>query len=685
MPAQRSRLAPAPAVKAPTAGKSEAEKQTQKRADDRRRALANVDADGVEPTDGRHSECYVVTSGGNFNLPVSHLLSCAKGKDGAPNADVGTAARTIAGRHVLAINAGVPDRKNGDLAKHYEGKLTGKGEFVPHAWDPMPEETHQQIWTAPLVQKSAKSRAPPVADERKLCKPDDHVLGVDEMYTQRQVLARYDGYNALFTAKCESFFQGFGFFKKDASGNKVMPAEPAEDAPEADKKAWNAMRNRFRQRTEMLYIAHPVPVAPAAGAEGEVFAAHGPLDPDAGARPLSHLHTTEDGNEVCVHGCHWPEAWEEWKKYEGAAHEHLYAGQLVCFASLSADMITSSPGSAPPLGLGEPGFQEEARKQTDRVSGYHQKFRAYPLQPTTVAKLQDYLKQFKLAEVFPEIVNLAPIRRTSTLDFKQWRDHSRTTLGECPALEKTTPEDLDPDTQLSTEWMAQRAALPFEPPWVPFYGYKLQNTGAPGAPAQYELVEHPNAKLKPDGRFELEVVHRNRRADKNAAPWLNIGDLEKTHPDAYHARQVALHAMYNRTFDKSGSKRKAGGGSGDGQAGAARIAELEEQLDAAQKRIKTLEAERLDAADVVPDTIELDAGYGNLNKPLTVVLKTGDATVLFKMPNGGEATTKMRLADQAPGAASLPTRVKTDGAFKLTFDGPDEPDPEQDGLDDAPM
>ena len=48
MPAQRSRLAPAPAVKAPAAGKSEAEKQTQKRADDRRRALANVDADGVE-------------------------------------------------------------------------------------------------------------------------------------------------------------------------------------------------------------------------------------------------------------------------------------------------------------------------------------------------------------------------------------------------------------------------------------------------------------------------------------------------------------------------------------------------------------------------------------------------------------------------------------------------------------
>ena len=31
----------------------------------------------------------------------------------------------------------------------------------------------------------------------------------------------------------------------------------------------------------------------------------------------------------------------------------------------------------------------------------------------------------------------------------------------------------------------------------------------------------------------------------------------------------------------------------------------------------------------------------------------------------------------------LPTRVKTDGAFKLTFDGPEEP--EQDGLDEAPM
>jgi hypothetical protein len=516
------------------------------------------------------------------------------------------------------------------------------------------------------------------------------VLGGVDMYTKRQILARYDGYNALYTAKCESFFQGFGFFKKDASGNKVMPAEPAEDAPEADKKAWNAMRNRFRQRTECLYIAHPVPVAPAAGPEGEVFPGPGaPFfdpDPDSRARPLSYFHKAEDGKEVFVYGCHRPESWKASDfvpKYEGAEHEHLYAGQLVCFASLSADMISEGPCRPRPA-LGEPGFHEEVRKQTDRVSGYHQKFRAYPLQPTTVAKLQDYLKHFKLADVFPEIMNLAPIRRTSMLDFKQWRDLNRLTLGECPALEKTEPGDLDPDTQLSIRWMQERAALPFEPPWVPFYGYKTQNTAASGAPAQYELVEYPNGKFKPDGSAELEVVHRHRRADKNAAPWLNVQDLEKTHPDAYFARQVALHAMYNRTFDKSGSKRKAGGGSGGASGGgdsAARIAELEEALDTAQKRIKTLEAERLDAADVVPDTIELDAGYGNLNKPLTVVLKTGDATVLFKMPNGGEATTKMRLADQTAGG--MPTRVKTNGAFKLTFDGPEAPEPQD--VDEAPM
>ena len=675
MPAQRSRLAPAPTVKAPTAGKSEAERLTQKRADDRRKALASVDADGVKPPDDRYSECYVVTSGGYFNLPVNHLLSCAKGKDGTSNAETGSAARTLDGRNVLTINAGVPDKKNGDLAKHYEGKLTSKGEFVPHAWEPLAEETQQQIWTAPLVQKSTKSGAPPVADERKPCKPDDYVLGA-EMYTKRQILARYDGYNALFTAKCESFFQGFGFFKKDASGNKVMPSEPAEDAPEADKKAWNAMRNRFRQRTECLYIAHPVPVAPVAGAEGEVYP---PLGDSTSKSPLSHIHKSYDGEEVLVYGCHMPDSFKK-ADYKGAEHEHLYAGQLVCFASLSADMIFEGP--CRPLALGEPGFHEEARKQTDRVSGYHQKFRAYPLQPTTVAKLQDYLKQFKLADVFPEIINLAPIRRTSTLNFKQWRDHIRLSLGECPALEKTQPGDLDPDTQLSIRWMRQRAALPFEPPWVPFYGYKTQNTAASGAPAHYDLVEYPNGKFKHDGSAELEVVHRHRRADKNAAPWLNVHDLEKTHPDAYHARQVALHAMYNRTFDKSGSKRKAGGGSdGGGSESAARIAELEEALEAAQKRIKTLEAERLDAADVVPDTIELDAGYGNLNKPLTVVLKTGDATVLFKMPNGGEATTKMRLADQAPGG--LPTRVKTSGAFKLTFDGPEEPEPQD--ADEAPM
>ena len=64
MPAQRSRLTPAPAVKVPTAAKSEAERLTQKRADDRRKALAAVDADGVEPPRLQHSECYVVTSSG---------------------------------------------------------------------------------------------------------------------------------------------------------------------------------------------------------------------------------------------------------------------------------------------------------------------------------------------------------------------------------------------------------------------------------------------------------------------------------------------------------------------------------------------------------------------------------------------------------------------------------------------
>lgn len=678
MPAQRSRLAPAPTVRAPTASKSEAERLTQKRADDRRKALSAVDADGVEPPDGHFSECYVVTSSGYFNLPVDHLLSCSKGKGGTSNAESGLAARTLDGRNVLMINAGVPDKKNGDLGKHYEGKLTSKGEFVPHAWEPLDEESQQQIWTAPLVQKSVRRGAPPVADERKPCKPDDYVLGA-EMYTKRQILARYDGYNALFTAKCESFFQGFGFFKKDASGNKVMPAEPAEDAPEADKKAWNAMRNRFRQRTECLYIAHPVPVAPVAGAEGEVYP---PLEDATSKSPLSHIHKSDDGEEVIVYGCHMPDRFKK-ADYKGAEHEHLYAGQLVCFASLSADMIFEGPCGPRPA-LGEPGFHEEARKQTDRVSGYHQKFRAYPLQPTTVAKLQDYLKQFKLADVFPEIMNLAPIRRTSTLDFKQWRDLSRLTLGECPALEMTEAGDLDPDTQLSIGWMRARAALPFEPPWVPFYGYKTQNTAASGAPAHYELVEYPNGKLKHDGSAELEVVHRHRRADKNAAPWLNIQDLKDSHPDAYHDRQVALHAMYNRTFDKSGSKRKAGGGGAAGGAdpgSAARIAELEEALDTAQKRIKTLEAERLDASDVVPDTIELDAGYGNLNKPLTVVLKTGDATVLFKMPNGGEAHTRMRLADQEDNVG-FPKRVKAKGAFKLTFDGPEEPEAHD---DDAPM
>jgi hypothetical protein len=683
MPAQRSRLTPAPAVKVPTAAKSEAERLTQKRADDRRKALAAVDADGVEPPRLQHSECYVVTSSGYYNLPATHLLSCSKGKDGAANAETGSTARTLDARNVLAINTGVPDKKNGDLARHYEGKISAKGEFVPHAWEPFPEERQQQIWLAPLVQKSAKGDAAPVTDERKPCKPDGYVLGGVEMYTNRQILARYDGYNALFTAKCESFFQGFGFFKKDASGNKVMPAEPAEDAPEEEKKAWNAMRNRFRQRTECLYIAHPVPVAPTAGAEGEVYPMPvGQAEPHD--LPLSYLYKAEDGKEVSVRGCHWPDACKEAAvgKYEGAEYEHLYAGQLVCFASLSADMISESPSRTRGPALGEPGFHEAVRKETDRVSGYHQKFRAYPLQPTTVAKLQDYLKQLKLAEVFPEIINLAPIRRTSTLDFKQWRNLTRSNLGECPALEKTDASDLDPTTQLSIQWMQKRAALPFEPPWVPFYGYKTFNTAASGAPAKYELVEFPNGRLKPGGDAELEVVHRHRRADKNAAPWLNIQDLEKTHPDAYHARQVALHAMYNRTFDKSGSKRKASGAAGgDGPECAARIAELEEQLDTAQKRVKTLEAERLDAADVVPDTIELDAGYGNLNKPLTIVLKTGDATVLFKMPNGGEATTKMRLADQAPGG--LPTRVKASGAFKLTFDGPEEPEPQN--ADEAPV
>ena len=177
------------------------------------------------------------------------------------------------------------------------------------------------------------------------------------------------------------------------------------------------------------------------------------------------------------------------------------------------------------------------------------------------------------------------------------------------------------------------------------------------------MVEFPNGKLDADEKFELEVVLRHRRADKNASPWINVQELEKTHPKEYHERQVALYSLYNRNFDKSGTKRKAREELAD-NVSAMRIAELEEQLEAAKKRLKTFE----EAPTQVPEVVELDAGNGKINKALTINLKSGDATVVFKMPNGGEARARM-LTDDEEGR---PICVKAIGAFKLTFDAPEQ-------------